>query len=219
MEGVSWIILIMGLIIVGGMIAGILLVNWQPSPIAQYRKLTKKMRKLLAGEIQLSDAKIFDLGVDIMIYNKECTKMGLIGEEEVTKNFELLDKLFELIKDFDALQVPDEIKAAWQDETDEWVLKAAIDNINKYTPEIRIIIRNEAVKRGLINYKISKAGPNGLEFEALTTKKGKFTLEEGVEKDTKVFITKSTKSIFILTTIALISLLIGSMWGLKISKK
>ena len=43
-----------------------------------------------------------------------------------------------------------EIAAAWQSEIDSYVLKAATENINEYPPEVRIIIRDEALKRGLL---------------------------------------------------------------------
>ncbi|MGB2806661.1 MAG: hypothetical protein WBC22_02895 [Sedimentisphaerales bacterium] len=43
-----------------------------------------------------------------------------------------------------------EIKALWQEEIDEWVLKAVTKDLYEYPPEIQTIIREEAVQRGLL---------------------------------------------------------------------
>ena len=80
------------------------------------------------------------------------------------------------------------IKALWQGETDEWVLKAATENINEYPPEVRIIIRDEALKRGLLKYDLSKAGVKGLEFEAVKTDKGEDILTESEKTNPKSFL-------------------------------
>lgn len=107
-----------------------------------------------------------------------------------------------------------EMTAAWQNETDEYVLKAATENINEYPPEIRIIIRDESLKRGLLKYDLSKAGVKGLEFEAVVTDKGGDILTESEEKSPKIFSLRVIKTYVALCVCAAIAGLIGLIFGL-----
>jgi len=43
----------------------------------------------------------------------------------------------------------DEIKSLWEQEKDNYVLKAATENLEEYSPEVQETIKREAVKRGL----------------------------------------------------------------------
>jgi len=55
----------------------------------------------------------------------------------------------------------EEIKGLWQKEPDKWVLQAVKD-IEQYSPETRAIIKNEAIRRGLIKHYAGETGSNGL---------------------------------------------------------
>ena len=106
------------------------------------------------------------------------------------------------------------IKSLWQGETDEWVLKAATENINEYPPEVRIIIRDEALKRGLLKYDLSKAGVKGLEFEAVKTDKGEDILTESEKTNPKSFLLRAVKSYVVVCVIGGIIYWVGLIFGL-----
>jgi hypothetical protein len=44
----------------------------------------------------------------------------------------------------------DEIKSQWEQEKDKYVLKAATEDLDEYSPEIQAIIKEEALRRGLV---------------------------------------------------------------------
>jgi len=107
-----------------------------------------------------------------------------------------------------------EIGAAWQNETDEYVLRAASEDIDEYPPEVRIIIRDEAVKRGLLKYELSKPGVKGLEFEAKITDKGKDILIESEGTSPRFFSVRVVKTCVALCTIGGIAVVVGFTFGL-----
>ena len=63
-----------------------------------------------------------------------------------------------------------DIREMWANENDEWVVKAALEDIEEYAPGVQKIIRTEAIKRRLITETNTKAGEvNG---QAAITEKG-----------------------------------------------
>ena len=99
----------------------------------------------------------------------------------------------------------EEIKAAWQKETDEWVLKAATTNINEYPEEIRIIIHKEAIKRGLL-----KCSANRITM----TEKAEEVLADAEEIDPKVFSVRVVKTYIVIVVVGTIFALFGYIFGL-----
>ena len=60
----------------------------------------------------------------------------------------------------------EEIRKLSRQETDKWVLKAVTKNIGEYPPEIQAVIREEALRRGLIEYKDIEDSQKSLEAKA-----------------------------------------------------
>ena len=58
----------------------------------------------------------------------------------------------------------------WAQENDEWVVKAALEDIEEYAPAVKQIIREEALRRRLIAEKNAEAG--GAEGRVAITEKG-----------------------------------------------
>jgi hypothetical protein len=107
-----------------------------------------------------------------------------------------------------------EITEAWQKETDEYVLKAVTKNLNEYPPEVRVIIREEAVKRGLIAYEITDADSDGLKFDVTITESGKDILVDADERRPKVVSIKLAKTIVIFFSICAVVGVVGVIFGL-----
>jgi len=58
----------------------------------------------------------------------------------------------------------------WAQENDEWIVKAALEDIEEYAPAVQKIIREEALKRRLIAETNAEAG--GADGRAAITEKG-----------------------------------------------
>ncbi len=64
-----------------------------------------------------------------------------------------------------------EIRKLWQQEMDKYVLEAATKDINEYPPDVRTVIQEEALKRGLLKEKNQESViQNGVSFDKLTDK-------------------------------------------------
>jgi hypothetical protein len=105
------------------------------------------------------------------------------------------------------------ITEIWQKETDEWVLRAVTQNIDEYPPEVRTIIRDEAVKRDLITYEVNQEDTDKHQENIVIKTKGEDILNEATKISPRVVSVKLMKTIFILISIALVVLIVGLILG------
>jgi len=109
----------------------------------------------------------------------------------------------------------EKVREAWEKETDEWLLKTATKNLNQYEREVRVIICEEGVKRGLIAYEVKEAAPHDIEFQVTVTEKGQDISAELEETAPKVVSIKLVKTIVVFVSVAAVFGVIGLIFGVS----